>query len=106
MSVLLEALTFGASWRQRQDRVEPIERLNRRLFVDAEHHGVLGGSRYRPITSAAFVSNSGSVDRIHRSIRCTAARHAARATIVCCTRSLTASTNASHREAAGGASTP
>ena len=42
VSVVLEAVPFGAPWRQRQDRVEPIERLNRRLFVDAEHHGVLG----------------------------------------------------------------
>ena len=41
VSVVLEAVTFGASWRQRQDRVEPIERLNRRLFVDTEHHGML-----------------------------------------------------------------
>ena len=34
-------MPFGASWRQRQDRVQPIEGLNRRLLVDAEHHGVL-----------------------------------------------------------------
>ena len=41
MSVVLEAVPFGASWRQRQDRVQPIEGLNRRLLVDAEHGGVL-----------------------------------------------------------------
>ena len=41
VSVGLEAVPFGASGRQRQDRGQPIEGLNRRLFVDAEHHGVL-----------------------------------------------------------------
>jgi len=46
-----------------------------------------GGSRYKPITSAAFVSNSGSVDRMYRSSRwgCRPACCQARATIVCCT---------------------
>ena len=41
MAVILEAVPFGASRRQRQDRIAPIERLNRRFLVDAEHHGVL-----------------------------------------------------------------
>jgi hypothetical protein len=41
VAVVLEAVPFGASGRQRQDRVQSIEGLNRRLLVDAEHHGVL-----------------------------------------------------------------
>jgi hypothetical protein len=34
-------VAFGTPRRQRQDRIEPIEGLNRRFLVDAEHHGVL-----------------------------------------------------------------
>jgi hypothetical protein len=45
VSVVLEAVPFGASWRQRQDRVQPIEGLNRRLLVDTEHHGNAAADR-------------------------------------------------------------
>ena len=33
-------MTFGAAWRQRQDRIEPIKSLNSALFIDAKDRGV------------------------------------------------------------------
>jgi hypothetical protein len=36
-------MAFGPPRRQRQQRIEPVQGLNRRLFVDAEHHRVLRG---------------------------------------------------------------
>lgn len=41
MSVVLEAMTFGASWGERQDGIETIQSLNGGLLVDAEHRRVL-----------------------------------------------------------------
>src|SRR5215831_234804 len=37
MPVVLEAMTLGASGRERENRVEPIQSLDRRLLIDAEH---------------------------------------------------------------------
>ena len=34
-------MAFRSPWRQRQHRIDPVERLNRRLLVDAEDDGVL-----------------------------------------------------------------
>src|SRR5215469_2150863 len=41
MAIVLEAVTFGASGRKWQNRVQPVQSLNRGLFIDAEHGGVL-----------------------------------------------------------------
>ena len=41
MPVVLEAVTFGASRRERQDRIETIQGLNGGLLIDAEHGRVL-----------------------------------------------------------------
>jgi hypothetical protein len=35
-------MALDPSWRERQDGIEPIQGLNRGLFVDAEDGGVLG----------------------------------------------------------------
>ena len=40
---VLEAVSFRASWGERQDRVAPIERLDGRLFIEAEDDRVLRG---------------------------------------------------------------
>ena len=45
MAIVLEAVTFGASGRKWQNRVEPIQSLNRGLFIDAKHRGVLRRSQ-------------------------------------------------------------
>lgn len=42
MPVILESMALNSSRRQRQDRIEPVERLNGGLLVDAEDHGVGG----------------------------------------------------------------
>lgn len=39
--VVLEAMTFGASWGERQDGIETIQGLNGGLLIDAEHRRVL-----------------------------------------------------------------
>ena len=41
MPGVLEPMAFGPPRRQRQPRVDPVERLNRRFLIDAEDHGVL-----------------------------------------------------------------
>lgn len=41
MSVVLEAVTFGASRRKRQDGIETIQGLNGGFLIDAEHGRVL-----------------------------------------------------------------
>ena len=37
MAVVLEAVAFGASRRERQDGIETVQGLNGGLFIDAEH---------------------------------------------------------------------
>ena len=41
MPVVLEPVTLGAARRERQNRVEPIQGLNRGLFIDTEHGRML-----------------------------------------------------------------
>ena len=62
--VVLEPVAFSASGRERQQRINPVERLDRRLLVNAEDDGVLRRIELEPITSAAYVSKSGSVERM------------------------------------------
>ena len=40
MPEILKAVTLRAAGRQRQDRVEAVERLNGGFFIDAEHGGM------------------------------------------------------------------
>jgi hypothetical protein len=42
MPVVLEAVTFGTAGRERQDRVQAVQRLDRRLFIRGKHDRVLG----------------------------------------------------------------
>jgi len=37
VALILEAVPLDPPGRQRQHRIEPIQRLNRRLLIDAEH---------------------------------------------------------------------
>ena len=41
MPVVLEAVTFGSSWRKRQNGIESIQGLDGGFLVDAEHRGML-----------------------------------------------------------------
>jgi hypothetical protein len=41
MTVIFKPVALGAAWTQRQNRVEPVQRLNGTLLVDAKHCGVL-----------------------------------------------------------------
>jgi hypothetical protein len=43
VALVLEAVAFGASGRERQDGIETIQGLNGGLFIDAKHGGVLRG---------------------------------------------------------------
>ena len=45
---VLEAVSFRASWGERQDRVAPIERLDGRLFIETEYDRVLRGIEVQP----------------------------------------------------------
>ena len=42
MPIVLEAVTFGASGRARQNRIQTIQGWNDDLLIDAEHGRVLG----------------------------------------------------------------
>jgi hypothetical protein len=42
VSVVLKSVTFGASWRERQDGIKTIQGLNGGLLIDAEYSRVLG----------------------------------------------------------------
>ena len=59
---VLEAVPLGAARRERQHRILAVQRLDGRLLIDAEHRGMLGGWKYRPMISAALVSKSGSFE--------------------------------------------
>jgi hypothetical protein len=59
---MLEAMELAPSRRERQHRIEPIERLDRGLLIDAEHRRMRRGIEVIPSTSAALASKSGSSD--------------------------------------------
>jgi hypothetical protein len=40
VTVVFKAVTFQPSGRERQHRIEPVQGLNGRLLIDAEHRGV------------------------------------------------------------------
>jgi pimeloyl-ACP methyl ester carboxylesterase len=48
VAVILEPMAFGAAGRERQDRIQPIECLNRRLLVGREHGRVLRWIHIQP----------------------------------------------------------
>ena len=58
VSVVLEAVALGASRRQRQHRVQPVQRLNRRLFVDREHGRMLRRIQVQPDHVSRFAFRS------------------------------------------------
>ncbi len=45
MAVVLEAMAFGASWRERQDGIETIQGLNGGLLIHADTAACCGGRR-------------------------------------------------------------
>jgi hypothetical protein len=59
VTVVLKPMTLGAARRKRQYRSEPVEHLNRRFFIQAEHY-VLRRIQVQTVMSAAFDSKSGS----------------------------------------------
>jgi hypothetical protein len=46
--LVFESVAFGATGRKRQDRIEPIQSLNRRLLIDTEHSGMMGRIQVQP----------------------------------------------------------
>jgi hypothetical protein len=60
MAIVLETVTFGASGRKWQNRVEPVQSLNRGFSSTQNTAACCGGRKYRPIMSAALRSKSGS----------------------------------------------
>ena len=68
--VVLEAVAFRPSGRQRQDGVETIEGLNGRLLIDGEHGGVLRRVEVQPDDIGRFRFEVGSSDAMYRSNRC------------------------------------
>jgi hypothetical protein len=57
---VFQAVPLGTSGRQWQHPVPAIKGLEGSLLIDAEHTVCAGGLGISPITSAAFVSKSGS----------------------------------------------
>src|SRR5437763_12421329 len=41
VAIVLKTMSFGTTWGQRQNRIQPIERLNCSLLIDAENGSVL-----------------------------------------------------------------
>jgi hypothetical protein len=60
MPVILKAMPFGTAGRQGQYRIQPVQRLDRRLSSTQNTAACTGGFKYSPRMSAAFDSNSGS----------------------------------------------
>ena len=60
MAVVLETVAFGSSGRKRQNRVEPVQGLNRRLFIHTKHRRVLRRIQVQSDDSAALLSKFGS----------------------------------------------
>ena len=48
MPVVFEAVPLGAAGRQRQDRIEAVQGLNRRFLIDGEDRGVVGRVDIQP----------------------------------------------------------
>jgi len=60
MAVVLKAMPLSPASRERQHRIEPVEGLDGRLLINAEHRGVLRRVQVSPMISAALLSKSGS----------------------------------------------
>jgi len=87
MPDLLKPMALRASGCQRQDRVQPIQRLNRGFLIDAKHRGMLRRVDIQPDDVSRFRLKVGIV-RAHvplEPMRFSPARCHARATIVCWT---------------------
>ena len=64
MAVVLEAVPLGAARRQRQDRIEPVERLDGRFLIDRKHGRVVGRIHIQPDHVCRFGLEVGIV-RLH-----------------------------------------
>ena len=51
---VLETVAFGTSGRKRQNRVQPVQCLNRRLFIHTEHRGVARRIQVQPNDIGGF----------------------------------------------------
>ena len=60
VAIVFEPMPFGASGGQRQHRVQPIQRLNRRLFIHTEHGRMLRWIQIQADNVGRFRSKSGS----------------------------------------------
>ena len=59
MTDVIKAMACGPARRERQHRVEPIQRLDGGLFIDAEHRGVRGRSQIQPENGRGLVLEIG-----------------------------------------------
>ena len=62
MAVILEAVAFGASRRERQDGIETIQGLNGGLLIHTKHGGVLGRVQIESDDIGCLSSNNGSLE--------------------------------------------
>jgi hypothetical protein len=58
----------------RQQRLGAVHRMDLGLLVDDSTTAPPGGSRYKPMTSATFAANAGSLDRLSVPCRTAASR--------------------------------
>ena len=68
-TVIFKPIAFDAAGGKRQDRVEPIECLNRRLLINTEHGGMLRRVQIQSDNVGGLVSKSGSSLAMYRSRR-------------------------------------
>jgi hypothetical protein len=61
MAVVFKAVSFGPTGGNRQNRIQPIQRLDGTLFVDTEHCGVERRFKIQADNVGCHSSNSGSV---------------------------------------------
>jgi hypothetical protein len=54
MPVVFEPMALDAAGRKRQNRIEPIKCLNRRLLINAEHRGMLRRVQIEPENVRGF----------------------------------------------------
>ncbi len=68
MPEVLKPVALGAAGRERQNRVEPIQSLNRGLFIDTEHGRVLRRMQVQTQNIGRFAFELGIVTRFIASI--------------------------------------
>ena len=64
MAVVLEAVPFGASRRERQDGIETVQGLNGGLLIDAEHGRMLRRAQIEAEDVSGFASSDCPAERV------------------------------------------